>query len=396
MPAEPREMKVLHVIPSVGMADGGPSRAIRLITRGLCSKGLAVDVASTDDDGRGGCLDREEIMAVQAEFNPAGLHLFHRSLGFYKVSLALRAWLVKHIGDYDIVHIHGLFSWSSTVAARVAYAQGVPYIIRPLGSLNRYGIHHHRPWLKKLSMHWIERRMLANAFVIHFTDQRELIEASETGLAFTGRVIPLGVEHFVPAGDNSLATLYPGLAGKRIVLFLSRIAEKKNIESLLQSWRSLTGQFADIHLVIAGNGQHDYVAGLKNLAARLDIDNSITWTGHVEGETKQALLGGAWLFVLPSFSENFGIAVVEAMSAGLPCVLGEGVALSGVVAEAGAGLRVAPTADAVAEGVARLLRDTAGHDAMGGRALALVSTRYSVDAMANALVALYREIADAP
>jgi glycosyltransferase involved in cell wall biosynthesis len=112
----------------------------------------------------------------------------------------------------------------------------------------------------------------------------------------------------------------------------------------------------------------------------------------VEGESKAALLEGAWMFVLPSFSENFGIAVVEALSAGIPCVLGEGIAIARVVADAGAGVTVAPTAEAVASGMRQLLDHYQDHERMREHALVLARDRYSVVAMSVALSSLYREV----
>ncbi|PYT06915.1 MAG: hypothetical protein DMF60_08220 [Acidobacteria bacterium] len=123
-------MKVLHVIPSLSPQDGGPSFAMPLIARGLDIYGVQVDVATTE-----GSRER------RTNQNGVNVLYFRRQSEFYKVSLPLSRWLSEHIRDYDLVHIHGLFSYSSYTAATLAAKKGVPYIIRPLGVLNRWGIH---------------------------------------------------------------------------------------------------------------------------------------------------------------------------------------------------------------------------------------------------------------
>ncbi len=383
-------MKILHVIPSVALADGGPSRAIRLIAGGLVARGIEVDVVSTDAgmDTRKGdsCY---EILAD--EFRPARLLLFPVNIGFYKISLQLRDWLRAHVRNYDAVHIHALFSWSSTVAARAAIKASVPYIIRPLGTLNRYGIVHHRPLLKMLSLKLIESRLLSRAAYVHFTDSSEADEAALLELDYRAAVIPLGVEDFQHEGNNPMIVMYPELQGKRVILFLSRIAEKKNITGLLKAFRIVQDRFPETRLVIAGDGQLSLVEKLRQLVDTLGLGKTVIWAGYVDGPHKHALFDGAWMFVLPSFSENFGISVAEALSAGLPCVLGEGVALSRSVAESGAGISVDTSAESIAAGIDKILQNDSLHASMEHNALTLAQREYSIPAMSAALQDLYVE-----
>src|SRR6185436_478853 len=147
-------LTVLHVIPSVSPAHGGPTAAMSLMSRSLVQAGVAVDVATTDDDGPGKRAAGPLVQRVESD--GYGTFFFPKQTEFYKVSLPLRSWLKQHVADYDLVHIHALFSYSSNCAARLAWRKKVPYIVRPLGVLNRWGIRHRRRGLKALSLRFIE------------------------------------------------------------------------------------------------------------------------------------------------------------------------------------------------------------------------------------------------
>ena len=148
----------------------------------------------------------------------------------------------------------------------------------------------------------------------------------------------------------------------------------------------------DVKLLVAGDGALEYVAALKALASELDLNERVVWTGHIDGDLKRSALGGAELFVLPSFSENFGIAAAEALMAGLPCVLGQGVAIAVDVVDAGAGVAVAPDSASIAAGLTHVMADEPRRTRMAERALALARDKYSAQAMGQGLVQLYSGI----
>ena len=169
------------------------------------------------------------------------------------------------------------------------------------------------------------------------------------------------------------------------MLFLSRIDAKKNIEGLLRAFASMAQGRPGIVLRIAGNGPPEYVANLTVLTMKLCIAERVEWLGHIEGEAKAAAFASADIFVLPSFSENFGIAVVEAMFAGIPSILGRGVGIAEEICSLGAGLVVAPDPDAIAEALTQMLDDEEGRRHMGKQARALAEREYSTAVMAARL-----------
>lgn len=362
---------------------------LALMEQGLCATGVSVTTATTDDDGP---ARRLRINARPVEAHGARRIYFRKWFDFYKVAPAMLPWLWRHVRTFDVVHIHALFSFTSTAASFVARWRGVPYVVRPLGTLTSYGVTQRRPWLKRVSLALIEGPMLRHAAAVHFTSQAEWDEAAVLGIPLRGIVIPLGVEAPEPGDRQILVRDYPELEGRWVFLFLSRLDPKKNVEGLLHALATVNRQHTRASLVVAGDGPEAYVARLKELANSLGIAERVYWLGHVGGPRKAAAFAAADAFVLPSFSENFGIAAVEALLAGLPCVLGQGVALAKDVEEAGAGLVTAPEPDAIARALEQLLGDDALRRDMGARGKALAERQYSTRVMAEKLIALYEDI----
>ena len=317
-----------------------------------------------------------------------------KRINFYKIAPGLASWLWANVRNFDAVHIHALFSFSSIAAALIAHARGVPYIIRPLGTLTAYGMTR-RATLKRASFALIETPILRKAAAVHFTSREEQEEAYALGIPMRGIVIPLGVEDLEPGNAGRLEIEYPALSGKLVLLFLSRVDPKKNIEALLEAFAANLATRQTSLLLIAGSGEASYIERLKSRAQALGIADHVIWLGHVDGQRKQDVFARADLFVLPSFSENFGIAAVEAMLAGLPCVLGEGVAVAKPAAAEGAALAVAPKADCIATALDCLLADENLRKSMGAKARAHAQQRYSTEAMAKALIALYESVSGA-
>jgi len=380
-------MKVLHVIPSLSLTEGGPTRALAAIEQALGVQGISVETASTDDAGPG--RHNGKPLAQPLPENGAVHWYFAKRTDFYKWSPAFARWIRKEIRGYDLLHIHAVFSFTSTTAAHAARAAGVPYIVRPLGTLSDYGMTRRRPWLKAASMRFIDGPLLRDAAAVHFTSDEEAMEARKLGLPLKEAVIPLSV--VLPA--NACAKTYANtLPAAPRLLFLSRLDAKKNLEGLLDALALLKHEMPQLRLVVAGAGTPDYVSALKARAQSLGVEGLVDWAGHVEGEAKAAAFADADFFVLPSYSENFGIAAAEALAAGLPCVLGQGVAIAKDVVEAGAGMAVGTDAASIAQGLRRIIADHETLPALSANALRLARERYSIDAMGASLKRLYEEI----
>ncbi len=383
-------MKVLHVIPSLSHSQGGPSFALPLIARSLIQRGIKVDVATTDDDGPGKRI--AVPLGVPVERDGFSVRYFKKQTQFYKVSLPFSRWMRKHAGEYDVVHIHALFSYTSISAAREARRAGVPYVVRPIGVLNRWGMRNRRRLIKALSFRFIEGPILRHAAAIHYTSRQERVEAEQAGASAMAAVIPLGVS--VPGvGDLDAAerfrVRYPETRGRRVVLFLSRLDVKKGIELLLPAFAAVRQAHPDAVLVLAGDGDQEYVEGLRKMTVALSLAECVVWAGFLGGEEKRDAFAAATVFVLPSYSENFGIALVEALAAGLASVTTEGVAVAADIREHEAGLVVPSEIQPLRTALDDLLRDAELRTRLGANARRLAIERFSLDAMSAALVRLY-------
>jgi glycosyltransferase involved in cell wall biosynthesis len=351
--------------------------------RALATQGVTVETATTDDAGPG-------ARSMQAGSGPVvenGVtrRYFAKRADFYKWSPGFARWISSAARNYDLLHLHALFSFTTTAASQAARRDGVPYVVRPLGTLDEWGLQHRRPWLKRLSLRLVEAPMLRAAAAVHFTSEDEARQASSLRIAWQPAVIPLGIEMpppiaRTPASDGSVRALY-----------LSRLSPKKNVEGLLDAMALVQGELTQLRLTIAGSGDAAYAQALRDRAIALGLGDRVRWLGHVDGLVKRRAFEDADFFVLPSHSENFGIAAAEALAHGLPCLLAEGVAIARDVAGAGAGLSVAPTPEAIAAGL-RLMMPPSARASMGPAAMRLARERYSLDAMGARLKQLYTDI----
>lgn len=383
-------MRVLHVIPSVSAIHGGPSAALVTMTRALAAQGVDVDVATTDDDGKA----HLRVPHEQAVWRDGVRYwFFPRQTQFYKFSLPLTRWLAAHAADYDILHLHALFSYASLPAAYYAARAHVPYIVRPLGTLNQYGMTRHHPGLKQLSFSLVEQNILAHAARLHFTSEQEQAEASALHLRTPSVVIPLGipVDSVAPAHNSHwLVTHASSLQGQTLFLFLGRLDPKKGVELLLDAFARIPDLPAA--LVIAGDGAAAYVTSLQSRARALGLDHRVVWAGFVQGADKTALYAAADCFVLPSYSENFGIAVVEAMASGLPVIVSTEVGIQREIQEANAGIIVPPDAAALAQAMCEIVRSPEQTKMRGKNARQLARASFSVERMTERLLQLYADV----
>ena len=368
-------MKVLHVIPSVDERSGGPATAIVPMCRALMQQGIEVLLISTNA-GLAKNGDFTDYKRVPAKIFPAQLG------ESFKYSRPLAEWTRSHIRDFDVAHIHAVFNHSSLAAAHLSRQAMVPYVIRPLGTLEPWSLTQ-KSLRKRVFWHVSGRRMLEHASAVHYTTEAEKFSTERfTGMNH-GKVIPLGIE----AADS--ADYRPDL----YVLVLSRIHPKKGLEVLIDAFATLDEEFAGWKLVVAGDGPEGYVGKLKEQAARVG-HGRIEFTGWVEGEQKRALLGGASLLALPSYQENFGLCVMEALSHGVPVLVSPNVNLAREIAASNAGWIASPDREALSQRLAEALSDRM-ELAKRGRAGKVLSQGYSWENAAKHLAKLYEEIVGA-
>lgn len=367
------------------------------MVRALRMEGVDAEIATTNDDG-----DRVLEIPLAAPTMHAGVPVRFfarfspplRPVREFAYSRSLSRWLATEVTGYDLLHVHALFSFASTCAMSTARRCRVPYLNRPLGQLCVWSLRQ-RALKKQLYLALAERVNLRGAAALHFTTEQEQAEAEVLRLGTRGFVAPHGIELTarVPDARARLRERLGVEADSKIVLFLSRLHPKKGLELLIPA----LARIADPQLlfVLAGTAESPaFDTQVERWLAEAGLAARTRRAGFASGEWKQTLLQGADVFALTSHSENFGIAVVEAMAAGLPVVVTPGVALAAEVARFDAGLVPTRYPEAVATAVAGLLTDTARREAMGRNGQRLVHERFTWPVAARRIKAQYQMILD--
>ena len=377
-------MKVLHVIPSVADRSGGPATAIVPMCRALMNQDVEILLLSTTA-GLNGQRSVFEQKGVPGILFPVRLS------ESFKYSRPLASWLKTNVNGFNAVHIHAVFNHSSVAAAQACYQAEVPYVIRPLGTLDPWSLSQ-KSWRKNLFWHLAGNKMLRRAAAIHYTSETEKL-ATEASLGLNhGQVVALGIESNA-ANPSDLGHFFPQLAGEPYVLVLSRLHPKKNLDVLIDAFAAVAERvrFARWRLVLAGDGPTDYVGKLKSRAAAASLNERIIFTGWLENERKNAVLSGASLLALPSQQENFGLCVMEALSRSVPVLISPNVNLAPEIAATNSGWIAAIDKDSLSEKLAEAMSD---NYELGkrGRAGKQLSQKYSWDETARQLIELYRSV----
>ncbi len=313
---------------------------------------------------------------------------------FWGFSRPLARALRLCIPRMDVVHIHSLYLYHGAVAAHYARKHGVPYLIRCHGTLDPFLYRRHR--LRKSVMEALfENRNLMGAAALHFTTEEEARLAAPYTRGAPGMIVPNGVEmdeyRDLPSREE-LQSRFPELAGKKIILFLGRINFKKGLDILARAFADVARAHDDARLMIAGPDNEGLGEKVRRWLADEGVTERVTFTGMLLGEEKLAALSGADLFVLPSYTENFGIAVVEAMACGLPVVISNRVNIWREVVDYGAG-RVCPCRpEEFASTMIELLGDHESAARMGENGRKLVTERFTWSSVGEALENVYASL----
>ena len=383
--------RVLHVIPAVAARYGGPSHAVFGMCRALNERGIDTIIATTDADGPGRL---PVALGEPHPYNGISTIFFRRQWSeAFKYSKPMARWLDGHVREFDIVHIHAVFSHVCLAAAQTCAKHDVPYIVRPLGSLDPWSLRRKR-LRKRLLLRAAAARALKGAAFIHYTTEEER-RVAEIGLMIApGVVVPLGVDpELLEDRDrgNAGAEGSPSVTGPPYVLALGRIHEKKGLEVLIDAFLDAANQLelSEWRLVIAGDGEPGYVARLRSRAAGQSAGRRVVFTGWLEGASRIETLRRAAVAASPSRQENFGLSVVEALACGVPALVSPHVNLAVEIAEAGAGWVTPLERLALATSLREVMGNEPERVRRGTAGRALVRRRFTWQVVGDQLMAVY-------
>jgi glycosyltransferase involved in cell wall biosynthesis len=392
-------VKVLHVIPSISMIRGGPSLAVIEIVKYLCLEGVDTEIATTNDSGP----DLLDVpLGFLQDYKGVRVRFFSRFSPFISIvrefgfTVGLTLWLWQHLRDYDVVHIHAIFSYPSTIAMAIARIQNIPYFVSPHGMLCDWSLQQGR--LKKLVyLSLIERINLDCSQSIILNSTQEQKELEVLGWNLSSIIVPHGLELLTPIA-NAREKLHQMLnipLETPVILFLSRLHPKKGLDYLIPALAKLRdlvhGRNSNFAFVLAGSGSVEYETELDCLLQKNNLVDCTYKLGFVEGDKKNICLQGADLYVLTSHSENFGISVLEALASGTPALVTPGVALADLVKSQNLGWVVQLEVEGIAATIQEILESPDTIKQKGDRATEYVIENYSWGRIAASLLKIYRE-----
>ncbi len=392
-------MRILHIIPSYLPAVGatGPILAMHSLNKELVKNGVDVTVYTTNFDTKG-ILNVPINTGVMID----GVKVFYFPITFrlWQYSLDLHKSIRKNIKSYDLVHITSVFLSISTLGSFYAQKFKKPYIISPHGTLMKVPLAYHG--IKKTIYNFLlEKRNLRKASALHFTSLLEKEEYLFSDLPKNRDVVIPNCFDGQLLEENELSTgffrrKYNIKTNQKIILFLGRISWKKGFDTLVPAFAEVLKKEPIVLLVIAGPNEENYQKEvekeIKNY--KLKISENVIFTGMLAGEDKNAAYKGSDVFVLPSYSENFGVSVIEAMSAGLPTIITHGVGISGEVIKRNAGWVVPKDANSIAEAILDILANPLKAKNIAENAKLLVRDEFLAHTVVFKYIKMYEELID--
>ncbi|HMP83305.1 MAG TPA: glycosyltransferase [Verrucomicrobiota bacterium] len=307
-------MHIAHIQGIFSPEHGGPTHSLANYCRGQVKVGHRVSVWALE-----GYAHTSPALRLES---PVESHIFQAA--FPTVlgrSRQLRAAL-QQVSSPDVLHLHGAWLRAMHYGAELARVRRIPFLLEVMGMYEPYSLG--QKWFRKrIARWWFQDAILRDAACLHVNSRMEAANLRQLGFCSPMAIIPVGVE--MPELGQGVLSDAAALDSHHIVdrpfaLFLSRIHHKKGVELLLRAWVGVSRRHPDVSLVIAGAGNPDYVAGCRRLAEDLKIGKTCIWTGSVSDTQKKWLLANARLFVLPTFSENYGNVVAEALAHATPVV----------------------------------------------------------------------------
>lgn len=378
-------MKILHIVPTYIPAYryGGPIRSVHGLCKGLAQLGHEVHVFTTNVDGSGNSNVPlgvpVDIDGVKVCYYPSNiLRRLYRSQHMKKV-------LKQSVNSFDLVHLHSVFLWTTFAGARISLQYQVPYFVSPRGMLVQDLIKRKSRWIKSLWIKLFDQYTLEHANGIHVTSTVE--EAALKRFDFrlpATYLIPNGID-MPDINQISVTDNIEKKQNNNNILFIGRVNWEKGLDILIASMAYVPKG----NLVIAGNDEEGYQKKLEKIAVKYNVSKHIQFIGSVNNADKESLFSTTPVLVLPSYSENFGIVVLEAMSHGCPVIVTPEVGIADVVKEFKTGIVCEGNPETLGHNINMLLGNSELRKEMGDRGKLVAKEQYSWLVIARQMVKAY-------
>ena len=377
---------MLHAISGIDPRNGGPTNALIGLTAAEVRAGLDVRVIST-------WRERDAFRsAARLEELGVKVRMVGQAQGKLSRHPQLRTNLLDVVAAADVVHVHAMWEQMQHEACRAAQTLQKPYVFTPHGMLDPWNMQKSRI-AKQMFLALRMKKNLQRASLLHYTTEIEQQWVARMNLKPPTIVEPLGLDvsefdELPPRG--TFRAKHPRLADKPIILFLGRVHYGKGLELLVPALAQM--KRSDAMLVIAGPNAEGYGETIERLMAEHRVTERVIFTGMIAGQEKLAALADADLLSAPSFHENFGLAVIEALACGTPVVISDQVNIYPDIQAAGVGGVVPMDVAALAREIDRWLEDESMRRTAAAKAPAFVRERYDWDQIARRWVDHYRGV----
>lgn len=379
-------MRILGICPFYKPAYiyGGPARSVPILFEGLAANGHKVSVFTTNANGK---LNFSDINPGENKImDGVTVTYFNRDiLGNYFFSSSLSLACFKYTKQYDLVYIVSTWGYPFIPGSLSSLINSKPYIVSPRTSFMQ------KTWrkfdLKKWTYHClVERYLLNHSTAIHYTTVLEQSESKWLKLRPNNFIVPNPVEmkEFQELPNRGIFRAAHQIPSDTlIVLYLGRVEHRKGIDLAIRAFAQASDHIPVAHFVIAGPSEDNYQNSLEQIARDLGIVNRITFTGYLNQEQRLSALADADVFILSSYSENFGMAIVEAMASRLPVIISDQVGIADDIRSAEVGKVVPIDISLVAKALEELLNSKELRNDLGERARKFALDNYSSSNIAN-------------
>jgi len=386
-----QNLKILQVLPAYLPAYryGGTVQVVHGLGRNLVRLGVDVTVFTTNIDG-----SQNLDVPLECETIVDGVRVWYFPVRFprsWTRAPRLATALERRVQEFDLVHVHGLYQYPTLAACRACRGRGVPYVLALQGMLDPHAIRVKSTIKKRLYLALFEQRNVNHAAALHFTSAEEQRLVAATGVRARGFVAHNGLDI---AAFPEVSSKRPDSPGP--ILFLSRVDPKKGLDLLIPAFAQVVAVYPDVRLILAGPDNGGYLSTVDALIKRHGLTSAVEYAGMLLGQEKLDALRNAAFLVLPSYSENFGMVVIEALACGTPVVVSDRVNIWKDVVGAGAGLVTPCEATALAGAMLEMLGDPAKLSRMGKKGRELVERAYTWEPLAKEMLSAYYSILEGP